>query len=174
MDHSLFPDRFSATAVNVRLDATHREGGDDDYDSDDCDDKPLIGEDGFGIELSAIVGSRTETAEGTNKGTSEASPHGYCDVGDVRNAVGAGGGAHGRGEASLFSCVVNLANTVVGAGMLGLPHAFSECGWVTGFVLLVRRMRRWRHKQFTQHPSSVHLARHPHSPTLSENREGTH
>ena len=39
---------------------------------------------------------------------------------------------HGLGTASPFSCTVNLANTIVGAGMLGLPHAFSEAGSFVG------------------------------------------
>jgi hypothetical protein len=151
VDHSLFSQRASATTANVIHGATRRDCSDDDNGSDDCDDKPLIGEDGFGIELNTMVGTNAETAEGTTKGESEASPYGYCDVGsDASNDVGSGG-AHGRGKASLFSCVVNLANTVVGAGMLGLPHAFSESGWATGFVLLVRRMSRGRRTQCAQH-----------------------
>jgi len=34
------------------------------------------------------------------------------------------------------SCVVALSNTILGAGMLGLPHAFSECGWALGYGML--------------------------------------
>jgi hypothetical protein len=43
----------------------------------------------------------------------------------------------GLGQSGIFSSVVNLANTVVGAGMLGLPHAFAECGYVMGTLLLI-------------------------------------
>lgn len=39
--------------------------------------------------------------------------------------------------ASLLSCVVNLTNTIVGAGMLGLPKAFANCGSLLGAFLLV-------------------------------------
>ena len=36
------------------------------------------------------------------------------------------------GKATLFSCVINLANTIVGAGMLGLPGAFGGTGYLGG------------------------------------------
>ena len=39
--------------------------------------------------------------------------------------------------ASPFSCFVNLCNTILGSGMLGLPYAFSRTGWVLGSILLV-------------------------------------
>ena len=38
---------------------------------------------------------------------------------------------------SLTASTINLANTVIGAGMLGLPGAFAACGYVTGTILLV-------------------------------------
>ncbi|KAL7550741.1 hypothetical protein ACHAWF_013960 [Thalassiosira exigua] len=38
---------------------------------------------------------------------------------------------------SVMSGVINLANTIVGAGMLGLPGAFGGTGWLSGMVLLV-------------------------------------
>ena len=41
------------------------------------------------------------------------------------------------GKASMLSGVFNLSNTILGAGMLGLPHAFALCGYVIGNVLLV-------------------------------------
>ena len=40
-------------------------------------------------------------------------------------------------QASLLSCVFNLTNTVVGAGMLGLPAAFASSGLVLGAVFLL-------------------------------------
>ena len=40
-------------------------------------------------------------------------------------------------SASRLSCFVNLANTIVGSGMLGLPYAFSNTGWILGSVLLL-------------------------------------
>ncbi|KAL9181592.1 hypothetical protein ACHAXT_010397 [Thalassiosira profunda] len=39
--------------------------------------------------------------------------------------------------ATIWSGVVNLSNTIVGAGMLGLPGAFGGTGWLSGIVLLV-------------------------------------
>jgi len=41
-----------------------------------------------------------------------------------------------KGNATLLSCVVNLANTIVGAGMLGLPGAFGGTGYVGGSILI--------------------------------------
>eukprot|EP00471_Norrisiella_sphaerica_P012048 CAMPEP_0184504326 /NCGR_PEP_ID=MMETSP0113_2-20130426/52406_1 /TAXON_ID=91329 /ORGANISM="Norrisiella sphaerica, Strain BC52" /LENGTH=137 /DNA_ID=CAMNT_0026893965 /DNA_START=71 /DNA_END=485 /DNA_ORIENTATION=- len=41
------------------------------------------------------------------------------------------------GEASMFSCIINLSNTILGAGMLGLPHAFANSGYLLGSILLV-------------------------------------
>ena len=40
-------------------------------------------------------------------------------------------------SASPLSCFVNLANTILGSGMLGLPYAFSRTGWVLGSFLLL-------------------------------------
>eukprot|EP00584_Thalassiosira_punctigera_P009179 CAMPEP_0172531184 /NCGR_PEP_ID=MMETSP1067-20121228/4689_1 /TAXON_ID=265564 ORGANISM="Thalassiosira punctigera, Strain Tpunct2005C2" /NCGR_SAMPLE_ID=MMETSP1067 /ASSEMBLY_ACC=CAM_ASM_000444 /LENGTH=466 /DNA_ID=CAMNT_0013315535 /DNA_START=64 /DNA_END=1461 /DNA_ORIENTATION=- len=37
---------------------------------------------------------------------------------------------------SIASGVVNLTNTIVGAGMLGLPGAFGGTGWLSGVVLI--------------------------------------
>mmetsp|Transcript_20647 Transcript_20647/g.37306 ORF Transcript_20647/g.37306 Transcript_20647/m.37306 type:complete len:480 (+) Transcript_20647:105-1544(+) len=37
---------------------------------------------------------------------------------------------------SILSGVVNLSNTIVGAGMLGLPGAFGGTGWLSGIVLI--------------------------------------
>jgi len=41
------------------------------------------------------------------------------------------------GTATLSSCILNLGNTIVGAGMLGLPGAFVGTGWLGGILLLV-------------------------------------
>ena len=35
-------------------------------------------------------------------------------------------------EASFFSCYCNLINSIMGAGILGLPYAFANTGWVFG------------------------------------------
>ena len=39
--------------------------------------------------------------------------------------------------ASLSSCISNLANTILGAGMLGLPHAFAMAGFIPGTLMLI-------------------------------------
>ena len=41
------------------------------------------------------------------------------------------------GQASTTSCVINLTNTTIGSGMLGLPYVFAKCGWVVGGVLVI-------------------------------------
>lgn len=40
-------------------------------------------------------------------------------------------------NASVISCIINLCNTILGAGMLGLPGAFAETGMILGILLLV-------------------------------------
>ncbi|GMH64328.1 hypothetical protein TrRE_jg4557, partial [Triparma retinervis] len=39
--------------------------------------------------------------------------------------------------ATFFSCVANLANTILGSGLLGLPGAFAGAGSLTGTILLI-------------------------------------
>jgi len=39
-------------------------------------------------------------------------------------------------SSSSARCIANLANTIVGSGMLALPHAFSEAGFVLGSIFL--------------------------------------
>ena len=41
------------------------------------------------------------------------------------------------GEASIFSCVVSLSNSMVGAGILGLPYCFAKLGIVPGIIVLM-------------------------------------
>lgn len=46
--------------------------------------------------------------------------------------------ADSRGrEATVLSSVANLCNTIVGAGILGLPFALSQCGLLLGVFLLI-------------------------------------
>ena len=42
-----------------------------------------------------------------------------------------------QGAASPFSSCINLVNTVIGAGILGLPETFTHTGWALGILLLV-------------------------------------
>ena len=39
-------------------------------------------------------------------------------------------------QATLLACTAAMANTILGAGMLGLPHALAESGFILGVVLL--------------------------------------
>jgi len=40
-------------------------------------------------------------------------------------------------NSSWFSAYFNMTNTICGAGVLGMPYAFSECGTILGCVLLL-------------------------------------
>lgn len=40
-------------------------------------------------------------------------------------------------EASTFSCYINLLNAIIGSGVLGLPYAFAQSGYLLGFILIV-------------------------------------
>lgn len=42
-----------------------------------------------------------------------------------------------KGSMSIASGVINLCNTIIGAGMLGLPGAFQGTGWLSGLILLL-------------------------------------
>lgn len=42
-----------------------------------------------------------------------------------------------EGTASIISSVVNLANVIMGVGILALPIAFSEAGWLLGMLLML-------------------------------------
>jgi hypothetical protein len=39
-------------------------------------------------------------------------------------------------KASWLSCYINITNTIVGSGMLGLPYAFAHTGWALGLLML--------------------------------------
>lgn len=40
-------------------------------------------------------------------------------------------------DATLVSSYINLTNTIIGSGVLGLPFAFAASGWVLGFIIIV-------------------------------------
>ena len=67
---------------------------------------------GPGVEMSSD--KRASAREGTDVATTEAG-----------------------GSASIWSCSVNLANTIMGTGMLTLPYAFSQAGLVFGIFFAV-------------------------------------
>lgn len=39
-------------------------------------------------------------------------------------------------DATIFSSVVNLTNSIIGSGILGLPYAFAASGWVLGYLFI--------------------------------------
>lgn len=41
------------------------------------------------------------------------------------------------GQATIFSCVVSLGNSVLGSGILAVPYAFSRQGWLVGSISLL-------------------------------------
>ena len=41
--------------------------------------------------------------------------------------------------AATSSSIINLTNTIIGAGMLGLPYAVAVCGLLFGLTMLVLR-----------------------------------
>lgn len=45
--------------------------------------------------------------------------------------------SHTFNKATFWSCFVNLTSTIIGAGILGLPHAFAATGWIPGMALLL-------------------------------------
>ncbi len=40
-------------------------------------------------------------------------------------------------NADIFSSFINLTNTIIGSGVLGLPFAFANTGWFLGSILMV-------------------------------------
>lgn len=40
-------------------------------------------------------------------------------------------------KASIFSSMMNLSNTILGAGLLGLPYAISKTGYILSFILFI-------------------------------------
>eukprot|EP00602_Paraphysomonas_sp_CaronLab_P002598 CAMPEP_0185020326 /NCGR_PEP_ID=MMETSP1103-20130426/2919_1 /TAXON_ID=36769 /ORGANISM="Paraphysomonas bandaiensis, Strain Caron Lab Isolate" /LENGTH=453 /DNA_ID=CAMNT_0027551155 /DNA_START=88 /DNA_END=1449 /DNA_ORIENTATION=- len=88
------------------------------------------------------------TTNPLNNATTESTPTSFCVDCDLPPAVGHSSreeGAKSRSvslesdmnTASVFSCFCNLANTILGSGMLGLPYAFAHTGWVLGSLLIV-------------------------------------
>ena len=81
--------------------------------------------------------------EGSSYGTalkdaqSDSSHDALIDAPEQRRVRLQSVGFDGMGQASTFSSISNLANTIMGSGMLGLPHAFAESGYVLGTVFLL-------------------------------------
>lgn len=93
------------------------------------------------------VGVVTSLEEGTHRllKTSEAE---FGDFGEVQKAR-RGSSAFSQytdhdfnlgvvhlNEASLLSCYMNMTNTIIGSGVLGLPYALAHSGSVLGVILI--------------------------------------
>ena len=94
--------------------------------------------DSDGVEVALLSADESSTQPPTST-TTQNNKNERDESSTARQALGDGeeediivNKTHGLGTASPFSCTVNLANTIVGAGMLGLPHAFSEAGSFVG------------------------------------------
>lgn len=46
-------------------------------------------------------------------------------------------GEEAHGSATILSSVSGLTNTIIGAGMLALPHAYATMGWLLGTALVL-------------------------------------
>ena len=46
------------------------------------------------------------------------------------------GESSSQGTATLFSSIVNLVSTMLGSGLVVLPHAFAQAGWALGLGMV--------------------------------------
>ena len=44
---------------------------------------------------------------------------------------------HSEGGSSLTEVMFNMLNAIVGAGIVGIPHIYTECGLFGGFMLII-------------------------------------
>ncbi|CAB9496757.1 Vacuolar amino acid transporter 5 [Seminavis robusta] len=103
-------------------------GSNKDNDDDNGNSRPL----GSQISLPVIPPGEADNARSTCTTGSKSSTVGPSPLLDECAEV-----SKKRGTATMMSCIVNLANTIVGAGMLGLPGAFGGTGYVGGSILIV-------------------------------------
>uniref|UniRef100_A0A7S1W6I8 Amino acid transporter transmembrane domain-containing protein n=1 Tax=Alexandrium catenella TaxID=2925 RepID=A0A7S1W6I8_ALECA len=80
-----------------------------------------------GNKIAAVegCGARTELAEGV----SDFPPHAALSSGGARVIMASGG--NGR-----LVTVFNIANGLLGTGLLVVPNAFRQCGWATALIFL--------------------------------------
>ncbi|KAI5117108.1 hypothetical protein M0805_008227 [Coniferiporia weirii] len=113
-----------------------------DLDTDDLDDSQLDTESlnstrgrrwNGGQNMPLLVGLADSSAirrslELTGNGVGSAED-GYLDLEDLAAKSKAGG--------NMLDSVANMANSILGAGIIGLPYAISQAGFFTGLVLLL-------------------------------------
>jgi hypothetical protein len=133
------------TAVDTSVHPPTAADNESDSEVDDYDDV-TIGADlltlVLGVDVAEDVpyGEIDDLPDSTDGVTASALVRPFVDKkGDTLLLLGKEGSAAIAGveAGSLFAAVVNLTNSILGAGMLGLPAAFAESGWAVGTVLLV-------------------------------------
>lgn len=88
-----------------------------------------------GIEMKPLVKSKDEASSNENDQNGQGLP---MVAPKQPNAHPPSGGGHGiePGTATQTQCAVNIIISFVGAGLLGLPYAFSRSGWALGTICL--------------------------------------
>ncbi len=86
---------------------------------------------GSGVELKSLFASGSGSYDDGLSESGDKSTHGDSH---------GGGGGHGEfgepGTASKSQVAVNIFISFVGSGMLGMPYAFSQSGWLLGIISL--------------------------------------
>ena len=88
-----------------------------------------------GCELAAQSSDDDDLAPLVHHGSSEDDPH--SNHHNKSAAVDDGHGAAPPGSASTPQVIINIVISFVGAGLLGIPNAFSKAGWLLGSVTLL-------------------------------------
>lgn len=85
------------------------------------------------MEMADVVGGRSFSAK---KGVAGATMKSAGDVipNQQEEEIGS---ARFKGSASILSSFINLVNTILGTGTLGVPYAYAETGWVLGAIFFV-------------------------------------
>ncbi|KAF9433823.1 hypothetical protein BGZ76_008942 [Entomortierella beljakovae] len=94
------------------------------HSGDDDDDDIDFGEEEESVGM--MTGNRTNRS---GIGNRQGHGHGHGHDGDIEAKLPSHGG-------SMFSSFLNMANSIIGAGIIGLPFAFQEAGLGMGIILL--------------------------------------
>ncbi|KAK0241624.1 amino acid transporter [Armillaria nabsnona] len=109
-----------------------------DLDSDDLDDEVTVRTPPGHLDrrMPLLVGlldssarRNLDTAIPLHTSTGQTDPDLALDLEDLAAKANAGGG--------MVDSIANMANSILGAGIIGLPYAVSQAGFFTGIVLLV-------------------------------------
>jgi proton-coupled amino acid transporter len=89
-----------------------------------------------GVELQALVGSEEGGEENQYDATSSQKTEGVSDIDNDLTKSHAAHGEFGVGNSSQLQVAVNIFISFVGCGMLGMPFAFKQSGWILGILTL--------------------------------------